>query len=84
MSAEYSEDKLVQQTTADYFENNLKWHSVYAYNKETFGDNGTLGRKDKRKVVLTLLLKGTRAKNSTPVIPTKYMMMRSPFSPTKA
>jgi type I restriction enzyme R subunit len=41
MSAEYSEDILVQQTTANYFENNLKWHSVYAYNKETFGINGT-------------------------------------------
>lgn len=57
MSAEYSEDKLVQQTTANYFENNLKWHSVYAYNKETFGINGTLGRKNKREVVLTRYLR---------------------------
>ncbi|MBW4570564.1 MAG: hypothetical protein KME31_21835 [Tolypothrix carrinoi HA7290-LM1] len=72
MSAEYSEDKLVQQTTADYFENNLKWHSVYAYNKETFGDNGTLGRKDKRKVLLTRYLREqerkTQPRSSQPSI----------------
>ncbi|MEH2318822.1 type I restriction endonuclease [Nostoc sp.] len=57
MSAEYSEDRLVQQTTANFFEQSLKWHSVYAYKKETFGTNGTLGRKDKREVVLTRYLR---------------------------
>ncbi len=57
MSAEYSEDRLVQQTTANFFEQTLKWHSVYAYKKETFGINGTLGRKDKREVVLTRYLR---------------------------
>ncbi|MBW4614149.1 MAG: type I restriction endonuclease subunit R [Desmonostoc vinosum HA7617-LM4] len=57
MSAEYSEDRLVQQTTANFFEQTLKWHSVYAYKKETFGTNGTLGRKDKREVVLTRYLR---------------------------
>jgi len=57
MSAEYSEDILVQQTTADFFENTLKWHSVYAYNQETFGNKGTLGRKDKKEVVLTRYLR---------------------------
>jgi type I restriction enzyme R subunit len=57
MSAEYSEDRLVQQTTANFFEQTLKWHSVYAYKKEIFGTNGTLGRKDKREVVLTRYLR---------------------------
>ncbi|MBD2495457.1 type I restriction endonuclease subunit R [Nostoc sp. FACHB-280] len=57
MSAEYSEDHLVQKTTANFFEQTLKWHSVYAYKKETFGTNGTLGRKDKREVVLTRYLR---------------------------
>lgn len=57
MSAEYSEDKLVQETTANYFENDLKWHSIYAYNRESFGIDGTLGRKNKREVVLTRYLK---------------------------
>ena len=40
----YSEDTLVQQTTAEYLEEWLGWHSVYAYNSETFGPDGTLGR----------------------------------------
>lgn len=53
MSAEYSEDKLVQQTTADYFHNNLGWDSEYAFNTETFGSTGTLGRTTKREVILT-------------------------------
>ena len=28
----YTEDTLVQQTTADYLEQQLGWKSVYAYN----------------------------------------------------
>ena len=36
-----NEDTLVQQTTADYLEQELKWESVYAYNTETFGPRGT-------------------------------------------
>ena len=33
----YTEDTLVQQTTADYLRDELGWESVYAYNQETFG-----------------------------------------------
>jgi len=33
----YSEDTLVQQTTADYLERQLGWESVYAYNNEDLG-----------------------------------------------
>lgn len=62
MSAEYSEDILVQQTTADFFENTLKWHCVYAYNQETFGIDGTLGRKDKKEIVLKRYLQEALAK----------------------
>ncbi len=40
-----NEDTLVQQTTTDYLKNQLGWESVYAYNQETFGPNGLLGRK---------------------------------------
>ena len=35
----YTEDTLVQQTTADYLEKELGWESVYAYNNETFVPN---------------------------------------------
>jgi len=49
----YSEDTLVQQTTAEYLQQQLGWESVYAYNNETFGPTGTLGRASDREVVLT-------------------------------
>ena len=49
----YSEDTLVQQTTADYLEQQLGWQSVYAYNNEDFGPGSLLGRSSDREVVLT-------------------------------
>jgi type I restriction enzyme R subunit len=48
---------LVQQTTAEYLEQQLGWESVYAYNNEDFGPNGLLGRNSDREVVLTRLLR---------------------------
>jgi type I restriction enzyme R subunit len=52
-----TEDTLVQQTTAEYLERKLHWETVYAYNQETFGPEGTLGRSSDREVVLTRYLK---------------------------
>ncbi len=52
-----SEDKLVQQTTAEYLREHLGWESIFGYNKETFGINGLLGRKSDREVVLTRYLR---------------------------
>lgn len=48
-----SEDRLVQQTFAEHLERKLGWESVYAFNTETFGPDGTLGRTDTREAVLT-------------------------------
>ena len=47
----YTEDTLVQQTTADYLER-LGWVSVYAHNREDFGPQSLLGRASDRDVVL--------------------------------
>ena len=47
-----SEDRLVQQTFAEYLHDTLGWDSVYAWNHETFGPHGTLGRDSEREVVL--------------------------------
>ena len=47
-----SEDRLVQQTFADHLRDRLGWESIYAYNAETFGPQGTLGRTSERDVVL--------------------------------
>lgn len=57
-----SEDRLIQQTFADHLEKVLGWDSVYAYNAETFGPNGTLGRADTREVVLTRDLRAAVAR----------------------
>jgi len=54
-----SEDTLVQQTTADYLRDELGWESIYAYNTETFGPKGTLGRASDREVVLTRYLRAS-------------------------
>ena len=56
MSA-YTEDVLVQQTTAEYLEQKLGWESVYAYNDEDFGPDSLLGRASDREVVLTRTLR---------------------------
>jgi len=48
-----SEDRLVQATFAEHLEQVLGWDSVYAWNAETFGTDGTLGRADTRQAVLT-------------------------------
>ena len=47
-----SEDRLVQKTFAEHLQKVLGWESVYAWNEETFGPGGTLGRADTREVVL--------------------------------
>lgn len=51
-SYEYSEDKLIEQTAIKLFQNNLQWQTIVAYNAETFGENGTLGRAGKKEVIL--------------------------------
>jgi type I restriction enzyme, R subunit len=48
-----SEDRLVQTTFAEHLETVLGWDSIYAWNQETFGPDGTLGRKDTTEAVLT-------------------------------
>jgi type I restriction enzyme, R subunit len=48
-----SEDRLVQATVADHLEKVLGWESVYAWNDETFGADGTLGRSNTKEAILT-------------------------------
>ena len=63
-----SEDRLVQATFAEYLQNTLGWDSVYAYNAETFGPNGLLGRTGEREVVLVRDLRAAIARLN-PTIP---------------
>ncbi len=55
MSYEYSEDRLIEQATQDVLEE-LGWKVVYAWHKETFGEDGLLGRDNRSEVVLTRYL----------------------------
>lgn len=52
----FNEDTLAQETTANYLRDQLGWESIYAYNNETFGPEGLLGRKDETEIVLTRYL----------------------------
>ena len=47
-----SEDRLVQRTFAEHLRDELGWESVYAWNQETFGPAGTLGRSSEQEVVI--------------------------------
>lgn len=53
MSIDYSEDRLIQKSAAELMETELGWTSVYAYDKEVLGENGTLGRNSFHEVLLT-------------------------------
>ncbi|MGI9191701.1 MAG: type I restriction endonuclease subunit R [Chitinophagaceae bacterium] len=64
MSWEYSEDNLIEQTAIDLFFNQLDWNTVLAFNKETFGKGSTLGRLNKKEVILkTIFLDKLKAFN---------------------
>lgn len=52
MSKDYSEDQLIQKSTADFLEKELGWKSIMAWDAETLGANGTLGRLSYREVLL--------------------------------
>lgn len=53
MPNDYSEDKLIQESAAELLEKELGWTSVYAFDKEVLGLQGTLGRKTYHEVLLT-------------------------------
>ncbi len=57
-----SEDRLVQQTFAEHLQRQLGWECMYAWNDETFGPSGTLGRADPREVVLVRDLRAALAR----------------------
>ena len=53
MPKDYSEDQLIQKSTAEFLEKELGWKSVYAFDQETLGTDGTLGRVTYHEVLLT-------------------------------
>lgn len=57
MSWEYSENILVQNSAGNVLQNKLGWEVVLAYDKEQLGENGTLGRRSHKEIVLTRYLR---------------------------
>ena len=53
MSYDYSENIMVQESAGTLLHDELGWEVVYAYNQEVLGENGTLGRKDYKEILLT-------------------------------
>lgn len=52
MAKDFSEDLLIQKSTSELLEQELGWQSVYAFDNEVLGEQGTLGRKTQSEVVL--------------------------------
>lgn len=53
---DFTEDQLVQKTMTDYLSARHGWRVVMAWNRETFGPEGTLGRKSDKDTILTRYL----------------------------
>jgi type I restriction enzyme, R subunit len=53
---DFTEDKLVQKTMADYLRDVHGWRVAMGWNQETYGPEGTFGRTSDRDVVLTRYL----------------------------
>lgn len=51
MAKDYSEDQLIQKSTAELLEKELGWTSVMAWDAEVLGEAGTLGRKSYHEVL---------------------------------
>ena len=53
MAKDYSEDQLIQKSSAELLEKELGWKPVYAFDNEVLGEQCTLGSKTQSEVVLT-------------------------------
>src|SRR5687768_10672718 len=52
MAGDYSEDKLIEQTSLHIFKEMLNWETIVAYDNEDFGPASLLGRNSRKEVLL--------------------------------
>ncbi|MBO7507597.1 MAG: type I restriction endonuclease subunit R [Paludibacteraceae bacterium] len=57
MSNPFTEDSLIQAAAANLLHDELGWKTVFAFDEEKLGENGTLGRTSHAEVVLVRYLK---------------------------
>jgi len=58
MKREFTEDTLVQQTTAEYLRDQLDWESIYACNNKTIASAVAVVRGSPRNLPLLRLMNG--------------------------
>lgn len=71
MSYDYSENILVQEAAGNLLQKELGWDVVFAYNKEVLGENGTLGRKSYKEILLKRDLRAALEKFNPWITPTQ-------------
>lgn len=62
MSNPYSEDLLIQTAAANLLHDELEWETVFAFDNEVLGENGTLGRTSQKEVILLRYLRSALRK----------------------
>ena len=62
MSNPYSEDLLIQTAAANMLHDELEWETVFAFDNEVLGENGTLGRTSQKEVILLRYLRSALRK----------------------
>ena len=62
MSNPYSEDSLIQEAAANLLHDELEWETVFAFDNEVLGENGTLGRTSHKEVILLRYLRSALRK----------------------
>ena len=64
MSWEYSENIIVQNSAGNVLKDKLGWDVVYAYDTEVLGEDGTLGRKSYKDILLVRYLRNALFENN--------------------
>ena len=62
MSNPYSEDSLIQEAAANLLHDELEWETVFAFDNEVLGENGTVGRTSHKEVILLRYLRSALRK----------------------
>lgn len=79
-----NEDNLVQAAAVQFFQEELNWESVFAYNEEVFGPEGTLGRTSEREVYLVRYLLQSLQKLNPGLPPEAYEAAIRQITQTRA
>ncbi len=79
MSYDFSENILVQESSGNLLHDELGWDVVYAYNQEVLGENGTLGRKSYKDILLTRYFRSSLKKLNPWITETQINEAQSTF-----